>query len=225
MAKINLLPWRQALRKQRQQEFVAINIAVALVAVGLVLAGYMALQGQISDQDERNTYIKGEITNLDKQIKEIDELQKRRDELMARMKIIQDLQGRRPVVVRVFDEFVRALPDGVYFKTLERSGDTFKITGVAESKNEVSNLMRNLDASPWFKNPVLSGVVEDSAKTDPAHKDAKKPDAGAPQSNSFTLSVQLEGVPDQSAAKDDGKGAAKTGATAGKDSQTTGGAK
>lgn len=214
MAKINLLPWRQALRKQKQQEFIVLIGAVIAIGVVLVLFGHSVLQTQISDQEERNTYIKGEISNLDKQIKEIDELQKRRDELMSRMKIIQDLQGRRPVVVRVFDEFVRALPDGVYFKTLERVGDTFKITGVAESKNEVSSLMRNLDASPWFKNPMLSGVVEDPQKVDPANKD-KKPDASAPQSNSFSLTVQLE-APQQDAGKDD---------KSAKDAQNKGGAK
>ncbi|MGL1465775.1 PilN domain-containing protein, partial [Vibrio parahaemolyticus] len=69
-------------------------------------------------------------------------------------------QGRRPGVVHVFDELVRVVPDGVYFKSLDRKGDVFTIHGVAETKNEVSNLMRNLDASPWFQSPQLSNVVE-----------------------------------------------------------------
>lgn len=189
MAKINLLPWRQEQRKQRQQEFIAILIAVAGLAVGIVLFSHVALSKQVSDQEERNQYIKSEISRLDNQIKEIDVLQKRRDELLSRMKVIQDLQGRRPVIVRVFDELVRVIPDGVYLKTLERTGDTFKMSGIAESANQVSSLMRNLDASPWFKSPVLSTVASDQA---PGAVPGKGKDADKPHGDKFTLTVSLE---------------------------------
>lgn len=184
MAHINLLPWRQELRKQRQQEFVAIVAAVGIVAVAIILFINMALSKQISDQEEKNQYIKSEITRLDGQIKEIDELQKRRDELLSRMKVIQDLQGRRPVIVRVFDELVRTIPDGLYIRSLERTGDSFKMEGVAESANQVSAFMRNLDASPWFKSPVLSTV---SAEQQSSTKVADKQ-----QGNKFALTVSLE---------------------------------
>ncbi len=199
MANINLLPWRQELRKQRQQEFVAIVLAVSLVAVGIVLFAHMALSKQVSDQEERNQYIKAEIAKLDSQITEIDALQKRRDELLSRMKVIQDLQGRRPVIVRVFDELVRVIPDGVYLKSLERKDDTFTITGVAESANQVSNLMRNLDASPWFRSPVLSTVAADQAASPNKDKTAK--DADKQQGSRFALTVLLE-APDDAVKKD-----------------------
>ncbi|MDF2446321.1 MAG: pilN [Moraxellaceae bacterium] len=201
MAKINLLPWRQELRKQRQQEFVAILMAVSMVAVALVLFAHMALSKQVSDQEERNQYIKAEIGKLDGQIQEIDALQKRREELLSRMKVIQDLQGRRPVIVRIFDEVVRVLPDGVYLTSLERRGDGFSLTGIAESANQVSNLMRNLDASPWFKSPQLSTVAADSTRN--AVRDAE-----AQQSNKFAMTVQLESV-DMLQAGADQQGAAK----------------
>lgn len=206
MAKINLLPWRQELRKQRQQEFVAIVLAVAGLAVGIVLFAHMALSKQVSDQLERNGYIKAEISTLDSQIKEIDELQKRREELLARMKVIQDLQGHRPVIVRVFDEFVRAMPDGVYFRTIERKGDVYSITGVAESANQVSALMRNLESSQWFKNPVLSKVAAESTASTATTSKSKSETAHA--SNAFSLSVMLE----TPAAKDDGEKAAEASA-------------
>lgn len=196
MAKINLLPWRQELRKQRQQEFVAIVLAVAVLAVGIVLFTHMALSKQVSDQLERNSYIKAEIATLDTQIKEIDELQKRREELLSRMRVIQDLQGHRPVIVRVFDEFVRAMPDGVYFRTIERKGDVFSIVGVAESANQVSSLMRNLESSQWFKNPVLSNVAAEASKGAAV---GGKPGAAtvkgsttAQAANTFALTVTLE---------------------------------
>jgi type IV pilus assembly protein PilN len=187
MAKINLLPWRQELRKQRQQEFVAILMAVSLVAVALILFGHMALSKQVSDQDERNQFITGEIGKLDGQIKEIDALQKRREELLARMKVIQDLQGRRPVIVRIFDEFVRVVPDGTYLSSIERRGDSFTITGIAESANQVSNLMRNLESSPWFKSPQLSTVAAESSAVK-----ASKNDEQVQAGNKFVMSVQLE---------------------------------
>lgn len=187
MAKINLLPWRQEQRKLRQQEFVAILVAVGLVAAAIVLFSHVALSKEVSDQEERNQFIKSEISNLDGQIKEIDALQKRKDELLSRMKVIQDLQGRRPVIVRVFDELVRVVPDGVYLKSLSRSGDTFSMSGVAESANQVSSFMRNLDASPWFKNPVLSTVVADQAPVG-----AKTGDADKQHGNTFSLTVSLE---------------------------------
>jgi type IV pilus assembly protein PilN len=201
MAKINLLPWRQELRKQRQQEFVAILMAVSMVAVALVLFAHMALSKQVSDQEERNQYIKAEIGKLDGQIQEIDALQKRREELLSRMKVIQDLQGRRPVIVRIFDEVVRVLPDGVYLTSLERRGDGFNLTGIAESANQVSNLMRNLDASPWFKSPQLSTVAADSTRN-------ATQDAEAQQANKFAMTVQLESV-DMLQAGADQQGAAK----------------
>ena len=112
MAKINLLPWRQELRTQRKQEFLAINMAVALVALVLLLFFHMLVSSQIGDQEEQKAFIKSEIVVLDKQITEIDELQRRKDELLARMKVIQDLQGRRPVIVRVFDDLVRSRSAG-----------------------------------------------------------------------------------------------------------------
>lgn len=215
MAKINLLPWRQELRKQRQQEFVAIVLAVAGLAVGIVLFSHMALSKQVGDQLERNSYIRAEISTLDTKIKEIDELQKRREELLSRMKVIQDLQGHRPIIVRVFDEFVRAMPDGVYFRTVERKGDVFSIVGVAESANQVSSLMRNLDASQWFKNPMLSKVAAETpaagaAKSNPS---AKPSDANTQASNTFSLSIELD-APESTVDKAEGvdKASVKEGA-------------
>lgn len=192
MANINLLPWRQELRKQRQQEFIAVLMGVVMVAVALVLAGHMALSKQVSDQEERNAYIQAEIQKLDGQIKEIDALQKRREELLSRMKVIQDLQGRRPVIVRIFDELVRVIPEGTHLLSLERRGDSFSLTGVAENANQVSALMRNLDASPWFKNPTLSTVAAASGQK------AGDTDEKA-QANRFAMSVNLE-QPDLTAA-------------------------
>jgi type IV pilus assembly protein PilN len=196
MANINLLPWRKELRKERQQEFLAILMAVALVAVVLILVSHVALNNQVAGQEESNLAIKSEIGKLDGQIAEIDALQKKRDELLARMKVIQDLQGHRPIIVRIFDELVRVLPDGVVLTALDRAGDGFALSGVAESPNQVSNLMRNLDASQWFTSPVLSAVVADAS----ASAGGKKADIDQQPGSRFSLTVSLESPSLQDAA-------------------------
>ena len=177
MARINLLPWREQLREERKQRFLVTLVGVLVVAAGLVFLGDQFLSAAISNQNARNDFIKKEIAVLDARIKEISELKTRRQQLLERMKIIQDLQGNRPVIGRVFDQLVRTLPDGVYFSSVKMVGKKIDILGAAESNNRVSNLMRNLDASEWLSAPNLTQV--------------KATTAGAlDQANVFQLSVQ-----------------------------------
>lgn len=177
MARINLLPWREQRREERKQRFLAALGAVLVGAAALVFAGDQLLNAAIDRQSARNDYVRKEIAALDARIKEISELRRRRQELLERMKIIQDLQGNRPVIARVFDQLVRTLPDGVYFTSLKMTGKTIAIGGAAESNNRVSALMRNLDASEWLTAPNLTEV--------------KAVTAGAvDQANVFQLTVQ-----------------------------------
>ncbi|WP_120994757.1 PilN domain-containing protein [Stutzerimonas urumqiensis] len=158
MARINLLPWREQLREERKQRFILALGAVLAGAVGLVFLGGQYLEGSIEGQNARNDFIRKEIAVLDARIAEIKELRERRQQLLERMKIIQDLQGNRPIIARMFDQMVRTLPDGVYFTDLKMDGKTVSIVGAAESNNRVSNLMRNLDASEWLESPNLNEV-------------------------------------------------------------------
>lgn len=177
MARINLLPWREQLREERKQRFLVSLGGVLAVAAGVVFLGDQMLSSAIERQNARNNFIKKEISVLDARIKEISELRTRRQQLLERMKIIQDLQGNRPIIGRVFDQLVRTLPDGVYFTDVKMTGSNIAIVGAAESNNRVSNLMRNLDGSEWLKSPNLTEV--------------KAVTAGAiDQANVFQLSVQ-----------------------------------
>ena len=112
----------------------------------------------MESQNQRNQMLKSEIAVLDKQVKEIQALKKRRAELLARMKVIQGLQGERPVIVRYFDDLVRAVPEGVYLTSLKRAGQTINLSSITESNVRVSAFMRNLDASEWFASPNLKSV-------------------------------------------------------------------
>lgn len=158
MARINLLPWREQLREERKKEFLTILALVVLFAGALVFLGDRYVNGRIDHQNERNAFLKKEITLLDARIKEIEELQARRAQLLDRMKIIEDLQGKRPIIVRVFDELARTLPDGVYFSELAMKGAELSVKGGAESNSRVSNLMRQMDGSEWLTAPNLTAV-------------------------------------------------------------------
>jgi len=177
MAQINLLPWREQRREQLRKEFFAVLGAVAGAGAVVVLLAIFFVNMQIDDQNGRNGYLRGHIAELDKKVAEIRTLQSRRNQLIDRMKVIQDLQGTRPVIVRIFDEIVRTLPDGVFYTGLQSTGQTISIQGIAESNNRVSSLMRKLEASEWFSDPVLKGV-----KAQPKYGE---------QANEFDLTVKV----------------------------------
>lgn len=159
MAKINLLPWREELRKQQMQEF-GVLLGMVIVAAVVVSFGWkQQRESAVETQMKRNTYVEQEISLMDEQIKEIDELQRRRDALIERMNVIQGLQGNRPIIVHVFDQLAASLPDGVYYTSVKQVGNKLDVVGLAESNNRVSNLMRSLEASPWFVRPALNKVT------------------------------------------------------------------
>jgi len=158
MANINLLPWREERRQEQRKEFLTVLGAVALAAIVVVLLTNRVYSSWIDNQNGRNAYLQTNIDELNRQVAEIKELEKKRQELLDRMKVIQDLQGTRPLIVRIFDEMVRTLPDGVFYKTMSRTDKTIQMEGVAESNNRVSSLMRQFDRSEWFENPNLTSV-------------------------------------------------------------------
>lgn len=158
MAKINLLPWREELRQQRQKEFVGIIAVVLMGAAALVWTVGSAVDSGISNQKKRNSFIQREMAVLDEKIAEIEELRARKEQLLERMELIQNLQGNRPIIVRLFDELARAVPDDLYFTDLEIQGNLATVKGRARSNNRVAALMRNFDESDWFMSPNLISV-------------------------------------------------------------------
>ena len=163
MPRINLLPWREAERKRKRQEFF-LSLGAAVATAGLVtLLGYWQMTAAIQHQQERNDLLTREIAALDKQIEEINGLDAQKRRLLARMEIIETLQRSRPEIVHVFDEVVRVLPEGVYLTYLKQTGTRFEVRGVAQSSTRVSSFMRNIDASEWLADPTLQ-IVETRAR-------------------------------------------------------------
>ena len=156
MAHINLLPWREKLRKQRQRDFGLLTLGALLITVlGMAYWGFGLVQGQIDHQRDRNRFLEKEIAKVDEQIREISELEQTRQKLIARMKVIEDLQVSRPQIVHLFDEMVTVLPDGAYLTKMGQNGSNLVLNGLAQSNARVSTYMRNIEVSPWLNDPKL----------------------------------------------------------------------
>ncbi len=163
MARINLLPWREELRRERKKKFfTAMGIALGITAAAMV-AVHVAEANRIAFEKQRIAFLNQQIKKLDEDIAQIQTLETQKKRLQAHMDIIQRLQASRPAVVHLFDELARAMPEGVYLTSLKQKGDIITLTGVAQSNARVSTLMWNLDKSDWFADPNLT-VIETIGK-------------------------------------------------------------
>jgi len=161
MPRINLLPWREAERKEQKQKFMA-ALAIAAVLAGVTtLAVHMLYSAMISDQQARNHLLQAHIRSLDKQIGKIRTLRKTERHFIARMQVIERLQRSRPQIVHVFDQIVRTVPPGLYLTEVNQKGKSIQFKGVAQSSTRVSDFMRNIDGSKWLANAQLEVIKAD----------------------------------------------------------------
>lgn len=159
---INLLPWREEYKEFQRKQFIFFLGFAAAMSVFLIVGLHLFFMNRTDNQYARNDYLKQEIAKIDKQITEIEGLQKERQLLLARMNVIQRLQENRPNAVKIFDGIAKTVPDGLYFTNVTRVKSKLNIQGKAESNIRVSKFMRNIEASAWLTNPVLSVIaVED----------------------------------------------------------------
>ena len=177
MARINLLPWRAERRKQRQKEFMTMLGATALGAVLLSFLIVNYYSRQIDGENTRISFVKDRIAEVDKQIKEIEELDQKKSKLLARKEVIEELQSNRSQMVHLFDSLVRTIPDGVTLTAIKQEGDILTLNGRSQSNARVSTYMRNLEGSGWMTNPDLN-IIE-----------AKEGNPGLPYE--FNLKVKL----------------------------------
>src|SRR5579863_9608878 len=180
MPRINLLPWREQERKVRRREFMVAAGGAVFAAIIFTL-GKLLYSSWTDSQNEKNTLLRNEIKKLDAQIADIQDLENRRQRLLARMEIIERLQRKRPEIVHLFDEIVKTVPEGVYLTNIKQAGNKLEIHGVAQSSTRVSTFMRNIDGSVWMDNPVL--LVVESANKD-----------SATGGSNFTLTSDVVGV-------------------------------
>lgn len=177
MPRINLVPWREAERKRKRQEFGVGAIGALMFAALISFAVNWQMQSAIDEQMERNQYLTDQIAELDKQIAEILDLEAQKTRLQARITVIEQLELSRPEIVHVFDQLVRTTPDGIYLTAVKQTDRKIELKGVAQSSTRVASYMRNIDSSEWLTDPALE-ILETKGATD----------AGS----QFTLNAQQE---------------------------------
>ncbi len=155
MIRINLLPHREEKRKARRQQFYALVGLVTVLAGVIWFLGFSVINRQISAQDDKNEFLKREISSLDKEIAEIKKLKEQTDSLLARKRVIEALQANRSETVHLFNELAKQVPEGIYMRTMVQTGQRITITGYAQSNARITTLMNNLDESPLLERSTL----------------------------------------------------------------------
>jgi type IV pilus assembly protein PilN len=178
MAKINLLPWRAQVRKQREREFYIMLGGAFVAGVLAALLWVFWMNMRLDDQDARNNYLTQQSKELDGKLEEIKKLEQTKAALTMRKQIIEQLQANRSQMVHLFDEMVKTIPDGARLNALKQQGDTLTLEGFAQSNASVASYMRNLDGSPWL-------MHSDLLKTEAAKASEKR------DRFSFGLTVKL----------------------------------
>lgn len=164
MTKINLLPWREELRRQKKQDFTNTIVLSVLVTIAVLTLVHLYIEGLKEYQDQRNKMLKDEIALLDKKIQEIKEIEEKKSKLLAKIDVIQRLQESRPEIVHLFDEIARTTPEGVFLTKFTQVASDLTFDGKSQSNARVSAFMRAIDMSPWLQVPKLD-VIQSKDKT------------------------------------------------------------
>lgn len=183
MAQINLLPWREELRKEQTNQFTTMTGLALLCTAALILLIHMTMARMIEHQEGRNSILNTEIKRLDSELEKIKDLEVTKEKLLSRMEIIQSLQQKRPQIVHLFDEVVKTLPEGLHVTEIKQTGNSISINGIAESNGRVSAYMRNIDNSDWMTKPKLQ-VIESIRKDGRGSKFTLSAQQSAPKSDS-----------------------------------------
>lgn len=184
MPDINLLPWREELREERKRQFTVVVVGVLILGALMGYAWNLNVSSQVDAQRVRNSLLQEGIDRLNSEVAEIRDLQEKKADMIDRMEVIKGLQTNRPEIVRLFDEFARAVPDGTYIEELTAQGAVLSLEGKAESNNRISSFMRDLEDSEKFSDPNLTRVDADATLGD--------------QGSSFTMNVQIDSEEEES---------------------------
>ena len=163
MTRINLLPWRDELRKQRQQEFIIIIVLVAVAAAAIVFGVGAYLDSQIAEQQDKKRIVMAKVAEVNLITAKIKDIQAKNSVLQSKRSAIQALQKSRPEIVHFVDAIARVTPEGVFLTSLKQNNARVALVGKTQSNARVSAFMRNVEASQWLVNPVLN-IIRGSNK-------------------------------------------------------------
>jgi type IV pilus assembly protein PilN len=202
MARINLLPWREELRRERQKRFMMSLMTTAIVGVVLVFMVGLFFDQKIRHQQFRNDLIRTEISKLETRIKRIDELERTRSRLISRKQVIEQLQASRSMTVELLDNLAKSIPVGVTLVSVRQQGMTLSLTGSSQSNARVSAYLKQLEQNELFLNPELdfvrSAAARDVSPTEPYQFSIKvklRPTKGSDGDDGFDEPEDLGGAP------------------------------
>ncbi len=191
MVKINLLPWREELRQQRQREFLtAIGFGV-LSVIALLMLVHMHIDDLKDFQNSRNHLLETQIAEVDTKIAEVNNIEAKKNKLLVKIQLIQGLQESRPQIVHLFDEIAKRTPEGVFLTHIKQDGGDLTIEGKAQSNARVSAFMREVENSVWLSTPKLSII-----KNQDNDSNQKKPSSNTVQQASDFVLFAKQGKPD-----------------------------
>ena len=168
MARINLLPWREVKKKEREKRFYVMAAVTVIAALAVVATVHMEYEKQITYQNTRNQFLTQQIKAVEKEIIAIKTLEEEKTNLLNRMEVIQRLQKSRPEIVYLFEAIVTTTPDGVQLLKISHDENVLNVEGIAESNSRISSFMRNIDKSQWLQDPELI-VIDADTKEYPDH--------------------------------------------------------
>ena len=164
MSTINLLPWREELKRKQKIIFFIALIATSLAVLFVCYLGKIYIDLKIEDQTKRNHFLQTEILILDKHIAEIDLIKKGKNELERRISLIQQLEQKRNAATRLFNVLPEITPNGVYLTSVNFSHGKIKVTGLTESNEQVSHMVRKVEETQWLTDASLPSIVSGPTK-------------------------------------------------------------
>jgi type IV pilus assembly protein PilN len=158
MARINLLPWREEARRERQRQFLYSLMGTLVLGAILVLMVSLFFDQRISNQESRNQRIQQEINLLERRIVRIAELERTRDRLLSRKQIIESLQASRSLTVELLDKLAKTIPVGITLNNVRQQGQNLTLLGTSQSNARVSAYLQSLEGMDLFVRPELQYV-------------------------------------------------------------------
>lgn len=158
MLRINLLPWREEARRERQRQFLYSLVGTLVLGAVLVLVVGLFFDQKISIQEARNQKIQTEINRLQQRIDRIAELERTRNRLLSRKQIIEELQASRSLTVELLDKLAKTIPVGVTLTDVRQQGQRVTLLGSSQSNARVSAYLHSLEEMDLFTNPELQYV-------------------------------------------------------------------
>jgi Tfp pilus assembly protein PilN len=166
MIRINLLPYREALRAKKKRQAVVVLVSILLIAAMVYYAISLMFSARIQRERMQVQTLQAVSHRLKVKMGSVVDLRKKRAALIAREGLIARLQDQRNQATQVFNTLVKLTPKGVFLTELRSSHSLISVQGYAEGDAQVAEFMRHIQKSSVFSHPVLSVISRFKLKSD-----------------------------------------------------------